>query len=107
MITKQQALEELIKTNFIPNYVAKVSYNKRDLKDITQDIYVMVYDLPEEQVVDLFVQGGVNQLRKFVSGLIVRQICSKNGKIRKKYDLSNISFEDKYNFLTDEETENV
>ena len=56
MITKQQALEELIKTNFIPNYVAKVSYNKRDLKDITQDIYIMVYDLPEEQVVDLFVQ---------------------------------------------------
>lgn len=107
MITKAQCLEELIKTNFIPNYVKKISYNKRDLDDIIQDIYILIYELPDDQVVRLFIQGGVNQLRKFVSGLIVRQLCSKNGKIRKKYDLSNISFEDKYNFLTDEETENV
>lgn len=107
MITKEQCIEELIKTGFVENYCKKVSYNKRDLKDIVQDIYIMVYDLPEEQVVDLFVQGGVNQLRKFVSGLIVRQLCSKNGKIRKKYDLSNISFDDKYIFMTDEETEDV
>jgi hypothetical protein len=107
VITKEQCLEELIKTNFIPNYVKKISYNKRDLDDIIQDIYILIYELPDDQVVRLFIQGGVNQLRKFVSGLIVRQLCSKNGKIRKKYDLSNISFENKYNFMIDEETEDV
>ena len=99
--------EELIKTNCIPNYVKKIAYNKRDLDDIIQDIYILIYELPDDQVVRLFIQGGVNQLRKFVSGLIVRQLCSKNGKIRKKYDLSNISFDDKYIFMTDEETEDV
>lgn len=103
IITKHDCLEELLKTHFVENYIKKINYNKEFTDDLINDVWLLLYEQPEEKIKELFVSQGVNGLRRFASGLIVRQIRGKNGKLRKKYDTSNFVFDDNFNYLIDEE----
>lgn len=45
----------------------------------------MICELKEEMLCGIYADGGINAVRRFVSGLIVRQICSNNSVIYRKY----------------------
>lgn len=107
MIKKHDCLYELYKTGFVENYCKKISVNKSSVLDEIQDIWLILFETEDKKITDIFIKQGVNGLRKYASGVIVRALRGKNAKVRKKYDTSNLNFEEKYNYLVDEETEDI
>lgn len=83
---KMDILKWLIKTDFVTNYIQKLTFNSDygDLEDITQDIWMIICEIEQDKWNDLYEQGTLNIIR-YISGLIYRQVNSTTSTIYKRY----------------------
>jgi len=68
-----------------------------DKDDITQDIWLIILELPQEKWSKLYNQGSSLHIIQYVSGLIYRQINSTTSSIYMKYK----GYKDHYINITD------
>lgn len=82
-LDQNEIIIELYKTGFVRNYVTKLSKNRDyiDINDATQTIWLELLELPEGKLEEIFIRGGLNEIKKFTSGIIHKQIVSKTSKI--------------------------
>lgn len=90
---KEKILYELYKTNFVKNYVRKVGWKNVNKDDLEQEIWLELCDIDTKKLQKLYKQGGINKVRSYVSGMIVRMCCSKNSRIYKKYNIATEEFD--------------
>lgn len=85
-LDQNEIIGELYKTGFVRNYVTKLSKNRDyiDINDATQTIWLELLELPEGKLEEIFIRGGINEIKKFASGIIHRQIVSKTSKVYKE-----------------------
>jgi hypothetical protein len=89
MKSKQQILMELYRTHFVENYARKIA-NDADrvfLDDIVGELYVIICELPERTITDIYNGCGINCFRRYISGIVVRQMRSENSKVYRLYKL--------------------
>lgn len=86
-MTKQDIIEELYKTDFVRAYSKKLYGNNHSewIEDRIQDAYLTICSLPEERLLDMYRQGGINFVRKYASGVIFR-INSDTGPSGRLYN---------------------
>lgn len=84
---REEILEELHRTQFVENFTKKfVRQNDIDyIEDEIQDIWIIICELPQEKLQALYRNGGINGVRRFVSGIIHRQMNSVTSKIHATY----------------------
>ena len=84
MKTKNQIIEKLYKENFIQNiikkYTTKLTFE--DEEDVSQEIYLILLEMPEEEIVQLF---NNNQLNFYIVKIIKNQLLSTTSMIYKLY----------------------
>lgn len=88
MATRQEILNALYDSEFIHYYcvdMGDTALDKAYMDDIIQDIWVMVCSTKPGVLERLWDEGGLNQVRKYCSGLISRQLHSKSSTIFRKY----------------------
>lgn len=94
MFTKDEILQQLYETNFVPQYVKKLakSCDEPFIDDAVQDIWVIICSIPEQRLQEIFYQhprkhpqGDINNVRRFCSGVIYRQIHSQTSAYYKQY----------------------
>lgn len=96
-MTKNAIVKELYETNFVDRYVRKLyTWNWENIDDIIQDIYVMVCELPDERLMDLYENGGINKVRQFITGIIHNQLKSCNSRLYYKYILGGLEGKKNY-----------
>lgn len=85
--SKTEILTELYNTHFVKNYAFKVSgrLDKVFFEDIVGELYLFICELPEDLIVGIYNKCGINCFRQYVSGIIVKQLRSKNSVIYRKY----------------------
>lgn len=85
--SKQQIIEELVATHFVENYTRQIgdSLDQQNLDDIVAELYLMICEIPESFITGIYNGCGINCFRRYISGLIVRQLRSTNSKIYRKY----------------------
>ena len=108
--TKNQIIEELYREGFIDKYISKLalSIDMKLIDDIRSEIYLQICSIKEEKILSLYKSGGLNKCRAFISGLIYRQIKSKNSavyKLKKQY-LTNVCVDDFVAFYGDNKGDN-
>lgn len=87
MKSKQQILIELYRTHFVENYVRKIA-NEVDMMmfdDIVGELYLIICELPGNVITSVYNQCGINCFRRYISGIVVKQMRSNNSKIYWKY----------------------
>lgn len=87
MLDKQQIIKELYETQFVENYLKTfVRANDIDhVSDEIQEIYLIVCQMDEERLTALYSNGGINGVRRFVAGVISRQMKSTTSRIHQIY----------------------
>lgn len=85
-IARERIIKKLYETNFIPSYIRTLAHptDAEFLNDLEQDIYLIVCSLSEEKLNDIY-QGDINRLRRYVSGIIHRQIKSTTSAYYRRY----------------------
>ena len=86
-MTRDAIIRELYDTHFVENYARQFA-GKADsvyFDDIVAELYCMICELPEHVVTSAYRQGGINAIRRYVSGLIAKQMRSTNSRIYRKY----------------------
>lgn len=80
-------ITELYETHFVENYARKIAgeLDKPFLDDIIGDLYVMICEQRADTIQSIYNGCGINCFRRYVSGLIVRQMKSTNSKVWRKY----------------------
>lgn len=88
-MTRNDIITELYKTQFVEKYAAMFmgEADRINKPDIIQDLYLMVCELNPEKLCAIYESGQINSVRRFVAGLIVRQMRSNHSAIYKKYTL--------------------
>lgn len=84
MKTKNQIIEKLYKENFIQNIIKKYTtkLTNEDEQDVSQEIYLILLEMPEEEIVRLF---NNNQLNFYVVRIIKNQLLSTTSMVYKLY----------------------
>lgn len=87
MLNRTQILTELYDTGFIQNYTKTfVRANDIDsVDDEIQEIWLIACEIPEEKLQEMYAKGGINAVRRFLSGIIHRQMCSTTSLIYRRY----------------------
>lgn len=85
MKTKEEILKELYNTQFVENYTKRLLKQQEFLEDAVGEIWLIVAELPEDKLQNLYNEGGINKVRQLISGIVSRQINSKNSKFYYKY----------------------
>lgn len=87
MKTKAQILVELYETHFVENYARKTAgeVDRRYLEDIVGELYLMICELPDKFITDIYNACGLNCFRRYVAGIVVRQMRSTNSKVYRVY----------------------
>lgn len=85
-MTREKILLELNNTGFVERYVCQSLVNRSYLEDKINDIWVIICEIPEDRLLNLYKEGGINKIRQFVSGIIFRQCHSKTSPMYKVYD---------------------
>ena len=87
MPTKNDILLQLHSTKFVANYTRQMAtaYDWPDLDDIVAEIYLMLCELDDSFVVTMYTGGGIDAVRRYVSGVIWKQLHSCNSKVFYKY----------------------
>lgn len=108
MKTKNQIIEKLYKENFIQSvikkYTTKLSFE--DEEDVSQEIYLILLEMPEEEIVQLF---NNNQLNFYIVKIIKNQLLSTTSKVFKLYlknKINTISINEEINKNNTEENDN-
>lgn len=73
--TNNQIVEELIKTDFVKNYVRRRAIGSQYLEDIEQDIYCILLQYP--MLSEIYSKGGINKVRALTAGIIQRHLSEK------------------------------
>lgn len=91
MKTKNQIIEKLYKENFIQNIIKRYTtkLNLEDEEDVSQEIYLILLEMPEEEIVRLF---NVNQLNFYVVRIIKNQLLSTTSMVYKLYLKNKINY---------------
>lgn len=104
MKTKNQIIEKLYKENFVQSvlkkYTTKLSFE--DEEDVSQEIYLILLEIPEEEIVQLF---NNNQLNFYIVKIIKNQLLSTTSKVFKLYlknKINTISLNEEINNNTEE-----
>lgn len=86
-MTRNQIITELYKTGFVENYIRKIANNEdwANIDDYICEIWLMICEVPQQDIVDKYNDCGINCLRQYISGIIVRQIHSENSVIYRQY----------------------
>lgn len=87
-MTREKIIQELYDSGFVKYYTMELCNNPVDrlyLDDITQEIWMMLINTKEGVLERLWDEGGLNQVRKYASGMISRQLHSKSSTIYRKY----------------------
>lgn len=87
MATREQIITELYATHFVDNYV-RCFAGKADrvyLDDITAELYLIISELPATLLTGIYASHGINGIRRYVSGVITRQLRSDNSRVYRKY----------------------
>ena len=88
MATRQEILKALYDSEFIHYYcvdIGDTALDKANMDDIIQDIWVMICSSKPGVLERLWDEGGLNQVRKYCSGMISRQLHSKSSTIYRRY----------------------
>lgn len=85
-ITREQILKNLQETNFIPSYIRRLSHatDGEFIDDLEQEIWVVVCALSDEKLKAIY-SGNINNLRRYVAGVIHRQIKSTTSAYYRTY----------------------
>lgn len=85
--SKSEIITELYRTRFVENYAFKIAgdIDRAFFEDIVGDLYLFICELPDEFVINLYNKCGINCFRKYVSGIIVKQLFSTNSKVYRQY----------------------
>jgi hypothetical protein len=104
MKTKNQIIEKLYKENFIQSvikkYTTKLSFE--DEEDVSQEIYLILLEMPEEEIVQLF---NNNQLNFYIVKIIKNQLLSITSMVYKLYlknKINTVSLNEEINKNTEE-----
>lgn len=83
---REQIIKKLFDTNFIPSYIRTLAHptDAEFLEDLEQDIYTIVCSLPTDKLIDIY-RGDINRLRRYVAGIIHRQIKSTTSAYYRTY----------------------
>lgn len=87
MKSKTEIIEELAASHFVENY-ARTFMSADDLDlydDIVADLYVSVCEVPAEVLTSIHAAGGINEVRRYVSGLVIRQMRSVKSRVWSVY----------------------
>ena len=86
-MTKQEIIEELYKTEFVKAYTKKLygTNHPEWIEDRINDAYVCICSLPDERIISMYKQGGINFIRKYAAGVIFR-INSNTGPSGRMYN---------------------
>lgn len=91
---RNEVIEYIYSTGLVPNYLKKIGFvnDFEDFEDILQELWLAICETKDETLEKLLNQGKEKDpyyaVRGYVSGLIYRQIRSKNSKIYYKYKKS-------------------
>lgn len=87
MVTRDEILVELYNTQFVENYAKKfVKGNDiENLEDEIQELYLIAAEIPEERLINMYRADGINGVRRFMAGVIHRQMNSTTSLIHSKY----------------------
>ena len=87
MVTRDEILVELYNTQFVENYAKKfVKGNDiENLEDEIQELYLIAAEIPEERLISMYRADGINGVRRFMAGVIHRQMNSTTSLIHSKY----------------------
>lgn len=92
-MNKNEILEELYATEYVDRYTRQICVNNEYVEDFIQEVWLIVCDLPEERLQKWYREGGINQIRRVVGGIINRTARSTTSgayyKLVKK-DIKNI-----------------
>lgn len=85
--SKSEIITELYRTRFVENYAFKIAgeIDRIYFEDIVGDLYLIICELPDEFIVNLYNKCGINCFRQYVSGIIIKQIRSFNSKVYRQY----------------------
>lgn len=103
MKSNNEIVEELINTGFVKNYIRKRCIGWDTQEDVEQDVYVILLEYP--LLNELYKKGGINKIRQFASGVIIRHISEKGlgwRRYRREYsytqnEIPEIGYEQKQN----------
>lgn len=87
MYTKNEILEQLYRTQFIDNYTKTFckANDVENLEDEIQEIYLIACQIPEERLIKMYEDNGINGVRRYMAGVICRQMNSNTSLIHSKY----------------------
>lgn len=86
-MNRNQIIIELYNTGFVEKYTRKIA-NAEDwanIDDFICEIWLIICEIPQQNIVDMYNDCGINCLRQYISGIIYKQIRSQNSKIFRKY----------------------
>lgn len=75
MKSNNEIVEELISTGFVKNYIRRRCIGWDSQEDVENDVYVILLEYP--LLSELYKKGGINKIRQFASGVIIRHISDK------------------------------
>lgn len=80
---------ELVQVQFVENYTKRILVNKEiDIDEVTQYCYLQIFeyfDKHKDKAIETYQTKGINGIRQICSGIIHRQICSKNSPFYNQY----------------------
>ena len=91
---KNKILEELYETGFVQNYSKSIAkeIDWNDIQDITQEIWCQICNLDEDKLMRLYEEDNINGVKKYVAGLVCRQLRSSTSTVYKKYKRYHLIF---------------
>ena len=84
---RQRILVELYDTQFIDNFTKTFckANDVENLQDEIQEIYLIACEIPEERLYKMYEEDGINGVRRFLAGVIHRQMNSTTSMLHSKY----------------------
>lgn len=80
---------ELVEVQFVENYTKRMLVNKEiPIDEVIQYCYLQIFeyfDKNKDKAIEIYQTKGINGIRQIASGIIHRQVCSKNSPFYNQY----------------------
>lgn len=80
---------ELVEVQFVENYTKRMLVNKEiPIDEVIQYCYLQIFeyfDKNKDKAIETYQSKGINGIRQIASGIIHRQVCSKNSPFYNQY----------------------